>query len=47
MVNKGKEKYRDKNGEENEREKYSLVVEGWVSYLVVFFVLGLVALFNF
>ncbi|KAK4741842.1 hypothetical protein SAY87_025430 [Trapa incisa] len=28
VVNKGKEKYRDKNGEENEREKYSLVVEG-------------------
>ncbi|OWM68854.1 hypothetical protein CDL15_Pgr025041 [Punica granatum] len=28
VVNKGKEKYKDKNGEEREREKYSLVVEG-------------------
>lgn len=29
VVNKGKEKYKD-GGKEKEREKYSLIVEGWV-----------------
>jgi len=28
VVNKGKEKYKDKEGKVKEREKYSLVVEG-------------------
>lgn len=28
VVNKGKEKYKDKEGKTMEREKYSLIVEG-------------------
>lgn len=28
VVNKGKEKYKDKEGKSMEREKYSLIVEG-------------------